>query len=130
MVRAKGLDRCILVSDLVALGGMPPGRYNSAIGGRVELSIDGRLAMEGTSTLAGAAIPLITCVGRAVHMTGLTLAEVLAMATRNPGRFAANRGRLLAGERADFFRFDWNEGESRAAVRDVWLAGEPVYQSL
>jgi N-acetylglucosamine-6-phosphate deacetylase len=130
MVRTKGLDRCILVSDVVALAGMPPGHYDVAIGGRVELSPDGRLSMDGTSTLAGAAVPLITCVGRAVQMTGLPLADVLAMATRNPGRFAGNRGRLLAGERADIFRFHWNERESIATVNDVWLAGEVMYQEL
>jgi len=129
MVRAKGLDRSILVSDAVALAGMPPGHYDVPIGGRVELSLDGRLSMEGTSTLAGAAVPLITCVGRAVQMTGLPLAEVLAMATRNPGRFAANRGQLLPGERADIFRFHWNEQASITTVNDVWLAGEVMYQA-
>lgn len=130
MVRAKGPDRCMLVSDAVALAGMQPGRYDVAIGGRVELSPDGRLSMDGTSTLAGAAVPLITCVGRAACMTGLSLAEVLAMATLNPGCFAGNRGRLLAGERADIFRFHWNEQESIATVSDVWLAGELMYQAL
>ena len=29
MVRAKGFDRCILVSDTVALAGMPPGTYTT-----------------------------------------------------------------------------------------------------
>jgi N-acetylglucosamine-6-phosphate deacetylase len=130
MVRAKGLDRCILVSDAVALAGMPPGRYDVPIGGRVNLSSDGRLSMEGTSTLAGAAVPLITCVGRAVHMTGLPLASVLAMATRNPGRFARNCGRLLAGERADIFRFRWNEQASIATVHDVWLAGKLMCETV
>jgi N-acetylglucosamine-6-phosphate deacetylase len=129
MVRAKGLDRCILVSDAVALAGMQPGCYDVAIGGRVELSLDGRLSMEGTSTLAGSAVPLITCVGRAARMTGLPLVEVLAMATKNPGQFADNRGRLLAGERADIFRFHWDEQASIATVSDVWLAGELVHQA-
>jgi N-acetylglucosamine-6-phosphate deacetylase len=129
MVRAKGFNRCILVSDAVALAGMPPGRYRSAIGGRVVLSADGRLTMEGTSTLAGAVVPLITCVGRAVQMTGRPLAEVLAMASRNPGRFVGNRGLLLPGERADLFRFHWCEQEDIATVKEVWLAGERMYQA-
>jgi N-acetylglucosamine-6-phosphate deacetylase len=37
MVRAKGFDRCILVSDTVALAGMPPGTDTTRVGGRVEL---------------------------------------------------------------------------------------------
>ena len=30
MLRAKGVARSILVSDVAALGGLPPGRYSSA----------------------------------------------------------------------------------------------------
>jgi N-acetylglucosamine-6-phosphate deacetylase len=127
MICAKGLERSILVSDAVALAGMAPGRYNASIGGRVELFADGRLAMEGASTLAGAAIPLITCIGRAVRMTGRTLAQVLTMATENPGRFAGDRGSLAVGARADILRFSWNEETCQATVKDVWLAGEQMY---
>lgn len=130
MVQAKGLSRCILVSDAVALAGMPPGRYLSAIGGLVTLSANGRLTMEGTATLAGAVVPLITCVGRAVQMTGRPLAEVLVMASQNPGRFVGNRGLLLPGERADLFRFRWCEQDKTATVKDVWLAGERMYRAV
>jgi N-acetylglucosamine-6-phosphate deacetylase len=45
MLRAKGLDRAILVSDVVALGGMPPGLYETPVGGLVELTTDGRLSL-------------------------------------------------------------------------------------
>ena len=126
MVRAKGLDRSILVSDTVALAGMPPGHYVTPVGGFVELSADGRLSVEGAPTLAGSAIPLVECIGRAVRMTGRPLAEVLTMATANPGRFAGNRGQLRVGARADILRFHWTD---RVKVEDVWLAGELVYAS-
>lgn len=129
LVRAKGLDRSILVSDAVALAGMPPGRYVRSIGGHVELTADGRLSMENTSALAGAVVPLITCVGRAARMTGRSLAEAIVMATENPGRFAADRGRFQPGERADIIRFQWNEQDSVATVKDVWLAGERVHET-
>jgi N-acetylglucosamine-6-phosphate deacetylase len=35
MLRAKGLDRAVLVSGATALGGLPPGLYDQPIGGRV-----------------------------------------------------------------------------------------------
>jgi N-acetylglucosamine-6-phosphate deacetylase len=129
MMKAKGVDQIVLVSDSVALAGMTPGHYNAPVGGAVELSADGRLSMKGTSTLAGAAVPLITCVGRAVKMTGRPLAEVIKMATENPGRFTGNRSRLLVGERADVLRFHWNQQESVATVHDVWLAGKVMHEA-
>lgn len=123
MMRAKGLDRSMLVSDAVALAGMPPGEYESNIGGRVDLSEDGRLSIAGSSLLAGSAMPLIRCVERAVRMTGLSLAEVLRAATVVPGRFAG-RGALAAGARADILRFRWDEANGTVAIEEVWVAGE------
>ena len=124
MARAKGLERSILVSDTVALAGTPAGTYTAPVGGSVELSPEGRLSMAGTTTLAGAAIPLVRCIGKAVRMTGRSLGEVLTMATMNPGRFARGRGQLRTGARADLIRFRWT-GE--VVLQDVWLAGERVY---
>ena len=37
MIRAKGIERVVLVSDSVKFAGMPPGRYTSPIGGDVEV---------------------------------------------------------------------------------------------
>jgi N-acetylglucosamine-6-phosphate deacetylase len=125
MVRAKGSERSVLVSDTVALAGMPAGTYTAPVGGRVELSPDGRLSMAGTTTLAGAAIPLVHCIGKAVRMTGLSLAEVLTMATAIPGHFARGRGLLQTGARADLIRFRWTD---EVVLQDVWLAGELVHQ--
>jgi N-acetylglucosamine-6-phosphate deacetylase len=126
MVHAKGLDRSILVSDAVALAGMPPGRYDTPVGGQVELSADGRLSMAGARTLAGAAVPLVFCIGEAVRLTGLPLGLVLQMATANPGAFAKDRGRLVPGARADFFTFRWDTRKSVVRIEQVWLAGNQI----
>ena len=128
MLRAKSLERSILVSDSVALAGMPPGRYHATIGGEVELSADGRLGMAGTTILAGAALPLLDCIGTAVRMTGLALASVLEMATANPGDFVGGYGRLQLNRRADLLQFQWDETNAKMTVMNVWLAG--VSQSL
>jgi len=126
MIRAKGIERSILVSDTVALAGMPPGEYSAKIGGRVSLSKEGRLSIAGTSLLAGSAVPLLGCVERAVRMTGLPLADVLRMATEGPGRFAGG-GVLRAGARADILRFRWDDEAKTVEVYDVWVAGKPQY---
>lgn len=124
MVRAKGLDRSILVSDAAALAGMPPGVYEQPIGGRVELSAEGRLSMAGTPYLAGAARSLADDVAIAVDLGSLSLPDTLAMATRNPGRFAAGRGRLEVGAAADLIRFAWQPGDRTLGIETTLVHGE------
>lgn len=108
MLRAKGIERSVLVSDSVALAGMPPGTYNSPIGGRVELRADGRLCMAGSDFLAGAACSLTDGVARIVRSSICTPHEAFRMATTNPGRFVGGRGLLRPGAAADLlsFRFE------------------------
>jgi len=126
MLRAKGLERAILVSDAAALAAMPPGVYEQPIGGRVELSADGRLSLAGTPYLAAAARSLNEDVALAIGLGRLSLAEALRLATVNPGRFAAGRGRLEPGAPADLMLFDWAPGDQRLDVRNVWINGEEV----
>jgi N-acetylglucosamine-6-phosphate deacetylase len=122
MVRAKGIERSVLVSDAVALAGMPAGIYDSPVGGRVELRPDGKLCVVGSEMLAGSTASLSQCIGRAARMTGLPLYDALVMATVNPGRFMRGRGQFAVGSRADLVRFRRDE----IRIADVWLAGEPV----
>jgi N-acetylglucosamine-6-phosphate deacetylase len=126
MLRAKGHQRALLVSDVAAPGGLEPGIYDQPIGGRVQLWPDGRLGTPGTPYLAGAALPLSHCVAIAASMTGLPLAEVLDLATVNPGRFVGGRGRLSEGEAADLITFEWEPGARSLKVAETYLAGEPV----
>ena len=111
MIRAKGLDRSLLVSDAVALAGMPPGRYETPVGGTVELSADGRLAQAGTPFLAGAALGLADGVARATGAAGLSLGGALRLATWQPGRFTGGRGVLTVGAAADVIQFAWAPGD-------------------
>lgn len=126
MTRAKGLEKSVLVSDVAALGGLAPGLYAQAIGGQVELTADGRLGIAGTPYLAGAARNLNEDIVSAMALTGLPLADVLRMATENPGRFAGGRGRIAIGGRADFVRFRLVPGRSSLEIVDVWLDGIKV----
>ena len=126
MLRAKGISRSILISDAAALGGMPPGRYQQPIGGSVELGADGRLGVAGTPYLAGAVRNLGEDVAIAIELAGLSLADALAMASRNPGRFAAGRGRLEPGAPADLMRFSWQPGDRRLGIREVRIMGRTI----
>lgn len=124
MLRAKGLQRSMLVSDSVALAGMPPGIYDTPVGGRVELRRDGRLCVLGSELLAGATASLAQCIGTLVLTSDVLLHEALALATTNPGRLAGGRGQLTPGSRADILRFRWQDS---IVIEDVWLAGKQVH---
>ncbi len=126
MLRAKGLESSVLVSDVASLGGLKPGLYTQAIGGQVELTADGRLGIAGTPYLAGAARNLNEGIVSTMALTGLSLGDVFRLATENPGRFAKGRGRLAVGERADIVRFRINSGQSSLEIADVWLNGAKV----
>ncbi len=126
MLRAKGVGRSHLVSDTTALGGMPPGRYRTPVGGEVELSADGRLSYAGTPYLAGASRSLADGVATAIIMADLTLSTALRLASANPGRFAGGRGVLRPGAPADLITFAWRPGDTTLDVRTVVVAGAPV----
>lgn len=129
MLRAKGLDRSLIVSDATAIGGLPPGRYDASIGGAVSLSADGRLSPNDGSGeyLAGAALPLFSGVATLVRQAGLGLGDALTLATRNPGRWVGGRGVLAPGQRADLVRFEFApELPGAPRVTGVWAGGVQV----
>jgi N-acetylglucosamine-6-phosphate deacetylase len=86
VVRAKGVERTILVSDALALAGLPPGVYASAVGGDVELLPSGRVVLSGTPYLAGSSATLGVCLGNAVRHAGVTIRDAVRMVTANPSR--------------------------------------------
>ncbi|HTM77036.1 MAG TPA: amidohydrolase family protein [Devosia sp.] len=126
MLRAKGLERAVLVSDSVSLGGMPPGRYEQPVGGTVEVSADGRIGVADTPYLAGAGMPLNGNVAMAIRMAGLSLADGLRLATANPGKFVGGRGRLKVGAAADLIRFAWQQGDTQLHIESTFSMGRAL----
>lgn len=123
VLRAKGVGRSILVSDAVALAGMPPGIYSTPVGGKVELDKNGRLSLLGTEFLAGAALALKHGVARLVSNVGISLVDSLRMATENPGRFVGRIGVLRVGAPADMLRFTLKEGADKLSIDTIIARG-------
>ena len=123
ILRAKGTARCILISDAVAIGGLPPGRYKTPVGGDVELHENGRLILAGTEFLAGATLALKDGIMRAVSGGGISLDEALRMATANPGRFVGRVGTLRPGAAADIIRFTVERDSNKLNIERIWLKG-------
>ncbi|MFD1717364.1 N-acetylglucosamine-6-phosphate deacetylase [Georgenia deserti] len=127
MLRAKGAGRAVLVSDSVALAGLPPGEYTTPVGGRVRLGQDGRLGEVGTPYLAGAARPLAAGVATVSRLPGWSLADALELATTAPGRLVGDgRGTLETGAPADLLLLDEVPEAGPVSIREVVLAGERV----
>ena len=108
MIRAKCPGRAFLVSDSVALAGSPPGRYETPVGGTVELSADGRLALAGTSLLAGSGVDLAHVLAWVLGHTPFSVAEVAALTSTVPASVlgATHLGRVQAGARGDLVLVD------------------------
>lgn len=126
MLRAKGLHRSFLVSDAVELAGSPPGTYQTAVGGTVELDTTGRLSFAGTNLLAGAAANLADGLRFVMSRVGLSLSDALALVTATPGRVlqqcgSTRRGVLQVGQRADLVMIT-----RHGAIEGVLRAGRPL----
>jgi N-acetylglucosamine-6-phosphate deacetylase len=126
-LRAKGVERAILVTDAVMPAGCPPGPYRL---GEVDVVLhpDQSVRLAGGTRLAGSALRMDHAIANVMQMAGLTLREATTLATRNPARVcrvpSRQRG-LSAGERADLVRFRLEQG--RLEILETYLRGERVY---
>ena len=111
MVRAKGPGRTILVTDAIAAAGCAPGPYT--IGG-VEclLGEDGRVSLPGTPYLAGSSLTLDRAIANTVRVTGLSIDEVIPMASTIPARYL---GTTTAGS----VTADWDADAGALRIRSV-----------
>jgi len=128
MIRAKGAERVILVSDSVKFAGMPPAPYTSPIGGDVEVFSNGRVSIFGDKFLAGSGVSLLKIISNFSNLTGLPFCSGVAMATKNPAKFLNRSVDLKPGKRADFILFDLDNTTGTAQPRDIVFGGESVMQ--
>ncbi len=110
MIRAKGLQRSILISDLSGQAGQPPGIYRSPFCD-VEVLEDGRLVVPGQREyLAGASAPLLTGVAVARAYAGLEWHEAFAMASKHPAQLLGlSEDWLREGEPPNILLFEIDE---------------------
>jgi len=133
-LRAKGIERSVLVTDASAPAGAAPGRYY--LGEQaVDLTPDNRVVLAGQDKLAGSALRMDRGVENLMRMAGLPLADAVRMATVNaaragkvPGRDVSSKsGGLAAGDRADFVQFQWDAETRSINVTATWISGRRAY---
>ena len=130
-VRAKGVERAVLVTDAVMPAMCDPGPYKL---GQVDVELrpDGSVVLRSGNRLAGSALRMDHAIGNSVRLGRLSLPEVIAMSTVNParvGRIAGRQRGLAVGEKADFVRCKWDEHTSSVTVIETVVAGATVYNA-
>jgi N-acetylglucosamine-6-phosphate deacetylase len=130
-LRAKGLERSLLVTDAVMPAGCPPGDYKLGEVD-VELHSDGSVRLAGGSRLAGSALTMDRAIANVMRTAGLSLRDAVTLATRNParvGRVPSRQRGLNPGERADLIRFRIDEATGQIAVLETFLNGQRVFDA-
>lgn len=130
-LRAKGVERSVLVTDAVMPAMCDPGPYKL---GQVDVELrgDGSVVLRGGTRLAGSALRMDHAIANAVKLGGVSLREALAMASINPARVARIPGRqrgVTTGEKADFVRFRWDDQTQTLTVTETVLAGSTVFEA-
>ena len=134
-LRAKTDQRCILVSDITAMAGMKPGKYETSLG-FVEVLPNGRLVVAGQKNLlAGASLPIGAGIVNVMRFANVKLKTAVEMATRNPLKMIGETSvepRLHA--KANFVLFDLpglgkNGDLGEIIIRAVINHGELVYRA-
>lgn len=130
-VRAKGVERAVLVTDAVMPAMCAPGPYKL---GQVDVELheNGSVTLVGSDRLAGSALRMDHAIGNSIRLGGISLREALSMATVNPARAARIAGRqrgFAPGEKADLVRFRWDEAAYSLQIIETVVAGATVFSA-
>ncbi|MGI6567813.1 MAG: N-acetylglucosamine-6-phosphate deacetylase [Limnochordia bacterium] len=123
VMRAKGPDKVVLITDTLRAMGLPQGRYQ--LGG-LEVEVTKEAARLLTGELAGSTLSMARAVKNAVDLLGVSLAEAVRMASCNPARaigISSRKGSLTVGKDGDIAVFD-AELNPLATI----VGGQVVYQ--
>ena len=126
MLKAKGYKSSILVSDSVKFAGLPEGKYNSSIGGDVEVSSDGRISMANTPYLAGSGSSLLDILCGFSDFTDLPIKYAALMSCQNPAKLLEIDNNLSVGSSADFILLKKMKNQKKLIVKDIIYKGRSV----
>jgi N-acetylglucosamine-6-phosphate deacetylase len=100
IIRCKGRDRVLLITDAMAAAAAPPGKYRL---GQVlaEVGPDGYVRLPGTPYLAGSALTMDRAIENVAKFAGISLDDAIALANRQPRRLFPDLGALAPGAAAE-----------------------------
>jgi N-acetylglucosamine-6-phosphate deacetylase len=117
-LRAKGVERSVLVTDAVMPAMCAPGFYELGEV-QVELKEDQRVVLRGGERLAGSSLRMDQAIENVMRIAGVSLEDAVAMATVNPARV----GRV--SDHADEVKFLFEAGQIQ--VIETHLNGRLVF---
>ncbi|MBM3761344.1 MAG: amidohydrolase family protein [Acidobacteria bacterium] len=129
-LRAKGLERSVLVTDAVMPAGCEPGDYRL---GEVDVTLHaaGNVTLRGGTRLAGSALKMPVGISNLMSRAGLNLRDAVTMATTNAARVGRVGGRMRGlnpGERADLVEFRLDRETKAIVVERTWVSGKLYYE--
>lgn len=125
LIKAKGIERTVIVTDAIRATGMPDGDY--ALGDQI-VHVQAGVARTDAGGLAGSTLTMDQALRNMLQFAGLSLAQALPMLTRVPAAsigLADRKGSVAPGFDADIVVLD----ESHQ-VRMTIVGGNVVYQNL
>lgn len=120
LLKAKGVDRTVLVTDAISAAGMADGDYE--LGGLPVVVEQGVARLQRDGSLAGSTLTMIEGFRFLIEQAGLTLSEASRVASLNPAGvlgIAEQYGSIAIGKRADLLLMD-----ERYKLEQVFIAGE------
>ncbi|GLC81433.1 N-acetylglucosamine-6-phosphate deacetylase [Lacrimispora brassicae] len=107
IIKTKGLDRVVAVTDSIMAAGLPDGNYKLGVNDVVVEHGDARLALGGSR--AGSTLTTGMALKNILEYTGRPLNEVLGIFTENPARLVGvydRMGSILVGKEANLVVLD------------------------
>jgi len=119
IVRCKGAENVVLITDAAFVAGLPPGTYRRGKE-RVTVTPEGYTVGRRKGWLAGSVLTMDQAVRNAVNLAGLSLTDAVTMATLAPASalgLSKRKGRIAKGYDADILILDC-ELDVELVVRD------------
>ncbi len=126
LLKAKGYDRVIAVTDSIMAAGLPDGNYKLGVNDIVVEEGDAKLATTGVR--AGSTLTTGQALRNLVRFTGQPLERVLPLLTENPARMLGifgRKGSLQLGKDADLVVLD-----NELQVKATYVGGRAVYNQM
>ena len=125
ILKLKGLDKLVLITDCIRAGGLPEGEYT--LGNQKVYVKDGKPILE-DGTIAGSVLKLNNAVKNFNQNTNLNIAQAVKLASYNPAKIIGvddRKGSLDKGKDADIIVFN-QDFDVNITIR----GGKVIYEKI